>query len=224
MKPRDRRLRNDYRALNRLAQRCLPVSQLDSRPRFEFDHNGNSEVGEYPDRYRVTLRVKGMEKYPPETIRREHSFTIYLPIRYPVEPPKIQWHTPIFHPNIRVFDENSRQYQELRDKFGSDELLNQEINRDPRWAEWMEQLEGHICLDVLDKNWTPFVGLDELIIQFANVVRYQTYTATHGYNQAAASWVKRQESIPGRLPLDPDGLLKMKVTTDVKKIEVESHT
>lgn len=218
-KSRRRRLRNTYKAMKKLADRCSWVdTDRGSRPRFEFVHNGNIEAEEYPDMYGVTLRVKGIESLAPFRERYEHSCTIYLPETYPTEAPIVKWHTPIFHPNILTFDENNELYQELCGTFGSEELLTEHFNKDPRWA---ELLDGYVCLDTLRENWTPFVGLDALVIEIANVVRYQTYSANNPFNRAAARWAKEQEKLRGYFPLD-DGLLEIEVTAGVQVVNVDS--
>lgn len=212
-----RRLRNDYLAMKSLADKCLRINtDKGSQPRFEFKPNGNPESEEYPDTYGVTLRVKGIESAHEEE-RYEHKFTIYLPADYPTKAPIVKWHTPIFHPNILTFDKNNELYQEYEHEFGSEELLIAHINKDPRWA---KLLDAYVCLDTLRQNWTPFVGLDELVIEIANIVRYRTYTANNAFNQAAAEWVKKKEKLRGYLPLD-DGLLEMRMAPGVQLVEVD---
>jgi ubiquitin-protein ligase len=216
---RDRRLRNTYVAMEELAKRCLSV-EIGGKPlpRFEFIHNGNIEAGEYPDLYGVTLRVKGIESLHPFKERYEHSCTIYLPATYPTKAPVVKWHTPISHPNILTFDETNPLYQELCEQFGGEELLTEDINKDPRW---IKLLDAYVCLDTLRENWTPFVGLDELVVEMANMVRYRTYNADNPFNKAAAAWAKEKEKLHGYFPLD-DGLLEIKETIDVRVVEVDS--
>lgn len=215
---RDRRLRNTYIAMEELAKRCLSV-EIGGKPlpRFEFVHNGDIEAEEYPDMYGVTLRIKGIESAREEE-RYEHQCTIYLPATYPTKAPVVKWRTPIFHPNILTFDENNPLYQELCEQFGSEELLTEHINKDPHFA---ELLDSYVCLDTLRENWTPFVGLDELVIEMANMVRYRTYNANNPFNKAAAAWAKEKEKLHGYFPLD-DGLLEIKATIDVRVVEVDS--
>ena len=198
--PRQRRLKNTYQAMQALAQRSGSVSSRQANlRRFEFKNNGNPDDGEFPDMYGVTLRIQGVKKFPPLEYLSEHLFTIYLTEKYPVEKPVVKWHTPIYHPNIKIFDENDSRYQALVDEFGSVELMSDDINRDPRWA---NLLDGYICLDALKENWTPYVGLDDLIVEIANMVRYQTFNVNSPLNEAAAKWAKEQMKLRHFFPLD----------------------
>jgi ubiquitin-protein ligase len=213
MTRRDRRLYNTYVAMEKLAARC---TKREGQPRFEFTHNGDIEAGEHPDMYGVTLRLKGIESHNPLKWRYEHSCTIYLPAVYPAEPPLIKWHTRIFHPNILMFDETSESYQELRRELGSEELLTQHINQNPQFV---GALDGYVCLDTLSKNWTPSVGLGDLVIEIANMVRYQTYSANDPYNKAAAEWAKEKEKLHRYFPLDK-GLLEIEEDGSIRIVAI----
>lgn len=199
MSLRQKRLKNTYLAMQTLAQRCGSVNLGQGNlPRFEFKNNGNPDESEYPDTYEVTLRIQGVRKFPPLEYQSEHSFTIYLTEKYPIEKPVVKWHTPIYHPNIKVFDENNPVYKTLIGEFGSEELMTQDINSNP---DWTNLLDGYICLDALRENWTPFIGLDDLVIEIANMVRYQTFNVNSPLNKAAAEWAKEKMKVR-YFPLD----------------------
>jgi ubiquitin-protein ligase len=216
---RERRLRNTYRAMQELADKCLQIELGGKRvPRFEFTHNGNIAAEEYPDTYGITLRVKGIESLHPFKERFEHEATIYLPVDFPAKAPVVRWHTPISHPNILTFDETNPLYRELSVEFGGEDLLSEDINRDPRW---IELLDAYVCLDTLRENWTPFVGLDELVIEMANMVRYRTYNADNPFNKAAAAWAKEKEKLHGYFPLD-GGLLEIGESPEIRIVDVRS--
>eukprot|EP01094_Clydonella_sp_ATCC50884_P018578 TRINITY_DN3459_c1_g2_i1.p1 TRINITY_DN3459_c1_g2~~TRINITY_DN3459_c1_g2_i1.p1 ORF type:complete len:177 (-),score=83.24 TRINITY_DN3459_c1_g2_i1:401-931(-) len=55
----------------------------------------------------------------------QYHFTITVPRTYPIEPPKAQCHTQIYHPNI--------------------------------------DLDGHVCLNILRKDWTAVLGLEQVV-------------------------------------------------------------
>lgn len=214
MTGRDRRLRNTYAAMKRLAEKCASITiGVERQPRFEFTHNGAPQDGEYPDVYGITLRVKGIESAR-DVERIEHKCTIYLPADFPTKPPIVKWHTPIFHPNIQAFDENNQLYQELSETLGSEKELTKQINHDPRFA---ELLDGYVCLDALKKNWTPMVGVESVVIELANMVRFHTYNVNSVLNKAAADWVNRKAQLTAYFPLD-QGLLEVAETSILKTV------
>lgn len=214
--PRIKRLAATYARMQELCERCSTVETPDGpKPRFEFTHNGNPDQGEFPDRYAVTLRITGMESAR-EVKRDEHACTIYLPAAYPTTPPVIKWHTPIFHPNILTFDEEDALYRELLEEMGSEKLMTEHLNTQPQFA---EVLAGFVCLDILDKNWSPSVELDAVVIEIANLVRYQNYTINSAYNQAAANWAYEKRKLRGYFPLGP-GLLHAAQTAQPVVVKV----
>ena len=215
--PRQRRLMNTYLAMQALVEKCKKGSSSKQRlSRFEFTHNGNPKDEEYPDIYDVTLRVTGVKNRREEP-QKEHRFMIYLPVNYPVGNPLVRWNSDIFHPNILgVLDPNDETYQELRQEFSSEDAMNRSINQDPRWE---ELLGSYVCLDALKENWTPFVGLDALVVEIANMVRYQTYNLNSVLNKAAATWAKEKEKLMGYFPLDT-GLVDTEEKSIIRILEV----
>ena len=85
--PRTRRLEADHAGMTELADRGVVVFQAEGAP---------------PDRYRVTLDVRGLAPTPAgePALRQIHSFEVYLHLDYPRQAPQVTWLTPIFHPNI----------------------------------------------------------------------------------------------------------------------------
>lgn len=66
-------------------------------------------IGNQYDRYIVTYRCKGLQwipERPRPSITRLHKLEVYLHLDYPRLPPKLQWLTEIFHPNILSPDMN----------------------------------------------------------------------------------------------------------------------
>lgn len=205
LSPRERRLKNDYLALDKLRRTCLRVRiQRESKPRFDFHPNGNIEAGEYPDEYMAILRVQGIKSLPLVS-QKEHQFRIQLHPGYPIEPPRIIWQTPIFHPNISTFDKTDETFQYLLDELGNEDLVYRQVSEDPELA---KSVEGYVCLDALQENWTPFFSLDKLVVELANMVRYKTYNTKSVLNKAAGDWAKIREKLSGEFPLG-DGLLEI---------------
>ncbi|MBI4859044.1 MAG: hypothetical protein HY815_02035 [Candidatus Riflebacteria bacterium] len=87
--PRDRRLRSDFQAMERLKVQSsiLDFECLDSPP----------------TRYIVSFRGKGLMQ-PPNSenvaIQEFHQVEIRLGVNYPRSKPDLKWKTPLFHPNI----------------------------------------------------------------------------------------------------------------------------
>ena len=87
--PRDRRLKSDFQALERLK---VQSSILD----FEV-------LDQPPTRYIVTFRGKGLMQPPNSdavTIQEFHQVEIRLGVNYPRSKPDLKWKSPLFHPNI----------------------------------------------------------------------------------------------------------------------------
>ena len=87
--PRDRRLKSDLQALERLkmASSILDFVVQDSPP----------------TRYLVSFRGKGLMQPPNNdavVIQEFHQVEIRLGVNYPRSKPDLKWKTPIFHPNI----------------------------------------------------------------------------------------------------------------------------
>jgi ubiquitin-protein ligase len=87
--PRIRRLRTDLKALESL--------KADSTI-LEFSAQGTP-----PEAYIVRFRGRGLSRpnprHPPQ-IQEVHEVSIRLGASYPRVMPEMQWHSPIFHPNI----------------------------------------------------------------------------------------------------------------------------
>jgi len=91
--PRTRRLRADFKSLQRLREES---SILD------FETSGNTR-GESPEAYLIRFRGRGLWR-PDGTgdvmIREQHEVSIQLGASYPRMMPELAWRSPIFHPNI----------------------------------------------------------------------------------------------------------------------------
>mgnify|MGYP001313231463 CR=1 FL=1 len=87
--PRNRRLKNDFRTLERL--------QAESSI-FSFTPYGNP-----PERYAIEFNGRGLWRQEGSQfveLRDTHSVLIQLGSSYPRMLPDLSWRTPIFHPNI----------------------------------------------------------------------------------------------------------------------------
>lgn len=211
MTSHQRRLFNTYKDMQDLAKKCVKSMPC----RFEFKHNGNINKGEYPDMYDVILRVKGMKNATEE--QHEHHFMVYLPVNHPVEPPLIKWGSDIFHPNILgMLDPNDATYKALLQEFDTEESLTWAINHDPRWV---DLLSSNVCLDALKENWTPSVTLTMLIIELANMIRYQTYNLKSVLNDAAKAWAEEKEKTHS-LPLEQEGLYEAEIESKIRVVSV----
>jgi len=87
---RQTRLESEHQRLIELSARSdlVDIEAMESTP---------------PKRYRVAFRCKGLMLHPESgnpCVTVNHVMEIYLPTKYPTEPPYLRWMTPIFHPNI----------------------------------------------------------------------------------------------------------------------------
>jgi ubiquitin-protein ligase len=151
----------------------------------------------------------------PPTDRYDHTFVIYLQGgvgAYPTSPPIVQWHTPIFHPNIITPKENDAEIQELARLLAVDvKALPERMREDEHLARLVEELKGFVCLDVLSANWSPWIGLDAVVIEIANMVRFKTYNLDSVLDHAAEKWT-RERQMAHALPLETVGLTEMQET------------
>jgi ubiquitin-protein ligase len=185
-----------------------------------IDFQPNDEI--LPDQYMVQYRCKGLFKK--NVPGYEHVVHIYLPANYPAEPPVIRFKTPIFHPNIRAMIDSDEQVERLARTVGGIENLEQLFNKDPTVRSWFE---AHICLDVLDKNWTPEFSLYDLCLELGGMIQYQRYNVDDPMNHDAADWTREALQKPGVLPIDNRDLrdlLKVKTVTVPGKNEIKIIT
>jgi ubiquitin-protein ligase len=85
--PRNRRLRNDLAALERLVAESSVI---------RFRGRGNPV-----QHYQIEFRGKSLERTRGKvTVRDRHEVEIKLGASYPRTMPEIRWQTPIYHPNI----------------------------------------------------------------------------------------------------------------------------
>lgn len=50
---------------------------------------------------------------------------------------------------------------------------------------------GDVCIGT---RWTPMKGLDEIVIELANMIQYASYELRDSYNYSAKRWVEKNES------------------------------
>lgn len=195
---RDDRLAFELTEMERLKQES---SMIEYEPNDKF----------LPDQYFVQYRCKGLFKK--DVPGFQHVVHIYLPAIYPAEPPVIRFKTPIFHPNIRAMIDNDDQVERLAQSVGGMDNLEMLFNKDPTVRSWFE---AHICLDVLQKNWTPEFTLYDLCLELGAMIQYQRYNIDDPLNHEAAEWTREARQKPGILPIDNRDL------RDLLKIETAS--
>jgi ubiquitin-protein ligase len=91
--PRIRRLRTDYKALEKLREESSII---------EFETT-RAPYGQHPEAYLVRFRGKGLwrpERSSDVLVRDQHEVAITLGASYPRMMPELSWRSPIFHPNI----------------------------------------------------------------------------------------------------------------------------
>lgn len=95
MDVRQRRLQADKDRLMELARRSTRISV--------------QECSSLGDKFVVTYRCRGLlwlPGNPSPSITTDHRLGIYLHVNYPRTPPRLQWLTDIFHPNILSPNQN----------------------------------------------------------------------------------------------------------------------
>jgi ubiquitin-protein ligase len=87
--PRERRLRNDFAAIQKLQSESTILDFV--------------AIGALPESYTLIFRGLGVwkpEHHPDVLTRDEHQVVVRLSAGYPRMMPELFWKTPIFHPNI----------------------------------------------------------------------------------------------------------------------------
>ena len=91
--PRIRRLRTDFKALEKLRDESSII---------DFDTT-RTPYGQQPEAYLVKFRGIGLWRPDPKSnvlVREQHEVAVTLGASYPRMMPDLAWQTPIFHPNI----------------------------------------------------------------------------------------------------------------------------
>ncbi len=152
---------------------------------------------ELPDQYLVEFRCVGLVNR--NTRQSRHLVTIYLPADYPRTPPIVRFKSPIFHPNIKGLLNDTEQMERLINSLGGVENLMELYSKDENIR---EAFDAHICLDVLQLNWSPSYDLYDICVELAGMIQYQRYNLDDPLNQDANEWAKLAKE-QGVLPIDP---------------------
>jgi len=150
-----------------------------------------------PDQYYVKFQVTGLVHRDRRSNR--HVAHIYLSASYPRNPPVVRFKTPIFHPNIKALLDDDQQVARFAANVGGQENLERLYYQNPGVR---ELFDAHICLDVLDLNWTPSVTLYDICLELGAMIQYQRYNLKSPLNHEAAEWTGWAEAQPGLLPID----------------------
>ncbi len=152
---------------------------------------------ELPDQYLVEFQCVGLVNR--NTRQNRHLVTIYLPADYPRTPPIVRFKSPIFHPNIKGLLNDTEQMERLINSLGGVENLMDRYSKDENIR---EAFDAHVCLDVLQLNWSPSYDLYDICVELAGMIQYQRYNLDDPLNRDANEWAKWAEG-QGVLPIDP---------------------
>lgn len=193
----------------RLKRELIYMQELRaSSHRIDFIAQGNP-----PDTYVVTFRCLGM--IAADRTGREHVAQIYLHAGYPRQAPQVSILTPCFHPNIAAL------FQMAPFQHHVQEMLDQAPDEQAR-QQLMEHLtkddklfKGHVCLDILDRNWSLSITLDKICLDLGELIQYKRHNVDDPLNHEAAEWTRRNLD---RLPIDRTELLDQKALDDIRLV------
>jgi len=164
-----------------------------------------------PDEYLVTFSCLGM--IDRDRTGDRHVAQIYLPAKFPRQPPKVSFLTPSFHPNIAALIQMGpvqARIHSMLEKAPDEEArkkLEQEIFNNE------ELFTARVCLDTLDHNWTPAITLDLICVELAEMIQYKRYNPADPLNQEAAVWAVLNRD---RLPVDKRSILDLKALAGIR--------
>jgi ubiquitin-protein ligase len=197
MSIRDERLRRELVYMQELRR---------SSSLIDFVAHGNP-----PDDYLVTFRCVGMTAA--DCTGSEHVAQIYLHAGYPRLAPQVSILTTSFHPNIAALIQMApfqAQVQRLLaaapDQEARDQILKQ-LSSDERFY------KSHVCLDTLDRNWSPSITLDLICIELGELIQYKRHNVDDPLNHEAAEWTRQNLH---RLPVDNRNLLDFKALERIR--------
>jgi|SRR5579864_2532016 ubiquitin-protein ligase len=170
--------------------------------------------GHPPDDYLVTFRCLGM--IAADGTGTEHVAQIYLHAGYPRHAPQVSILTPSFHPNIAAliqmapFQARVQQLLAAAPDQEARERIVQQLSSDERF------FKSHVCLDTLDRNWSPSITLDLICIELGELIQYKRHNVDDPLNYEAAAWTRRNLD---RLPVDSRNLLDFKALDNIRILE-----
>lgn len=207
--PRDRRLDTEFKNMQKLTEDSSLV-RFEAKPEL------------FPEEYIVTFSCLGLASKPPQMpgilrgdwrqrrllpwVRESHTAHIYLPARYPIQPPQIHFKTPIYHPNIKTLSEQEL-VAILAERVGGIENVRQTIQEHPELQEKMRQrLATYICLDGLKPskeggNYTMRLTLYDICHELGQIIMFQRYNLADPLDMDARDWTAWAEK-QGILPID----------------------
>lgn len=192
---------------DRLASELVLMQKLRESSSFiDFVARGNP-----PDDYLVTFRCCGMVSA--DRTGCEHVAQVYLHTEFPRSAPKVSILTPSFHPNIAAMFQTApfqARVQELLDAAPNEQarkLVIQELSSDERF------FKGHVCLDTLDRNWSPSFTLDLICLELGELIQYKRHNVDDPLNHEAAAWTRRNLH---RLPVDGRNLLDVRALENIR--------
>jgi len=177
-----------------------------------------------PDEYMVRFRCRGLAKQDRHS--DFHVVHIYLPADYPREPPQVRFKTPIFHPNIKALLDDDAELERLAGAVGGQRNLARLYATEPRFR---DMLDAHVCLDVLQLNWSPDYTLYDVCLELGAMIQYQRFNVEDPLNHEAAKWAEEAQTQPGLLPIDRRDLrdrlqvaaMQSSTTVDIRILEKE---
>lgn len=130
---------------------------------------------ERPSEYEIdfvqdSLGPPDVEGGEPRLIR-EHTLLLQFGEEFPVTPPDVFWLTPIFHPNVFP-------------------------NYDCEQSRRQPNLQGWVCLGMLNQSWSPATDFGEVLQMLVAIAGYRNYELfgpngepNNFVDRAAAAWV-----------------------------------
>jgi ubiquitin-protein ligase len=173
--------------------------------------------GNPPDDYLVTFHCHGM--IAADRMGSEHVAQIYLHAEFPRQPPQVTILTPSFHPNIAAAFQTAPFQARLQDLLAKapDEQARLEIAQQVLSDERL--FRCHVCLDTLDRNWSPKITLDLITIELGELLQYKRYNVDDPLNHEAAEWTVCNRD---RLPIDRRNLMDLRALHGIRILEQEA--
>jgi ubiquitin-protein ligase len=197
MNIREQRLASEYRRMQQLVEQSSMIT---------FAGNG-----EPPDEYIVTFSCLGLSD--PNTSSNKHLVHMYLDAEFPRRPPVVSFLSQIFHPNVMSPIQSPRIQQWLREMLAvtaNDPAAQDTLNK---LIENPELRKGHVCLDTLNLNWSPFITLDLVCLELGEMIQYKRYNLGDPLNRTAAAWAEHNRHL---LPWDGRALCDIKALGSIR--------
>lgn len=199
----------------RLVQEFARMNDLREQSGFiDFEAKGDP-----PDEYRVTFTCRGM--VDEDRVGSEHVAEVYLPARFPREPPHVKFLSRSFHPNIAAPLQMGSVQADIQEMLrrAPDEAARQTIHKDIMSRE--ELFKAKVCLDTLDHNWSPMITLDRICIELGEMIQYKRFNLDDPLNHDAVVWARANRE---HLPVDSRSLLDLRALAGIRILsEIDIH-